>query len=121
MRDIEYRAWNFYDKKMYSWEEISSAKQSHTFLWISCQKDEKDNILMQYTGLKDKNDKEIYEGDVYTQGDDNIKYKVIFDEGGFIGNQIGNQSLASLTHWGNVIEIIGNVYENPELLEDNNT
>lgn len=71
----------------------------------------------QYTGLKDKNGKEIYEGDIYHMGDKNIKYVVTWHDTGLIGKQLGSSSYAGLTHWRNKIEIIGNIYDNPELLE----
>jgi len=90
-------------------------------------KDNKD-ILMQYTGLKDKNGKEIYEGDIVRW---NIQYcgKVYFKNAEFvvdeieslIKNRMGgsyiNANLRKIKNSYNNIEIIGNIYENPELLE----
>lgn len=77
--------------------------------------------LTQCTGLKDKNGKLIYEGDIYHLGDANIIYKVIYRDDQFIGNQIGNKSLAGLHYWIKDIKIIGNIYENPGLLKQNAT
>ena len=74
--------------------------------------------VMQYTGLNDKNGVEIYESDVYTQGDKNIKYVVIFNDCQFIGQQVGNKSLAGLYYFQDDIEVIGNIHENPELIND---
>lgn len=75
--------------------------------------------LMQYTGLKDKNGKEIYEGDIYHVGDKNIRYLVVWFDSGFEGKQLRSTSYAGLKSWAKDIEILGNIYENPELLEEN--
>ena len=63
-----------------------------------------DAEIMRSTGLKDKNGMEIYEGEIYHMGDQNIKYKVIYEQGQFVGNQIGNKSLAGLSYWLNRIK-----------------
>ncbi len=65
--------------------------------------------IRQYTGLKDKNGVEIYEGDI-------IKYGLHFDECFTI---IWNYSdLEMLYRNSNQVEVIGNIYENPELLQE---
>lgn len=94
------------------------------------RKDEPDFILMQYTGLKDKDGKEIYEGDI-------IKHKtglkdeygkeyewcsgtICFRMGGyFIKYPVGNGGIYRYLDSVEV-EIIGNIYENPEILEKRN-
>lgn len=72
--------------------------------------------LMQYTGLKDKNRKEIYEGDIVKYGDRN--YKIAWDdEGSFFGVVYGYSIQGGLFGYA---EIIGNIFENPELLNERN-
>lgn len=82
---------------------------------------------MESTGLKDKNGKEIYEGDIIglvdSQGD-LVKHEIKWDTedyAAFIGINIGYPTLKSTLRqtWLNEcgFEIIGNIYENPELLE----
>lgn len=71
---------------------------------------------MQFTGLNDKNDVEIYEGDVYHHGDPRITYTVVWHDSGLMGKQNGSSSFAGLSHWQDRIEVIGNVFEHPELI-----
>ena len=79
-----------------------------------------DVILMQSTGLKDKNGKEIFEGDIVKMAKDVYSdptyYEVIRHRGGAYrleSNQHGCELWLRHTN----CEVIGNVYENPELLE----
>ena len=70
----------------------------------------------QFTGMTDKKGKKLFEGYVYSMGEKNILYVVIFDKSQFIGKQVGNRSLAGLEYWKSDIEIIGNIHDNPELI-----
>lgn len=73
-------------------------------------------VLMQYTGLKDKNGKEIYEGDVIMR--DNNYYLIEFIQGRFKAVYNGGEDKSIIL--GNLMwdeaEVIGNIYENSELL-----
>ena len=82
--------------------------------------------LMQYTGIKDKNGKEIYEGDIVLIKLDETStwYKTVvgFKKGAFIANLIDKEDYVYIFHHGftdDDFEIIGNVYENKNLLEEN--
>jgi len=123
MREIKFRAWLKEERKMVNVETLfiginrlcfGNSKTEDLFF-----RDFEEVELMQYTGLKDKNGKEIYEGDIYHVGDKNIRYLVVWFDSGFEGKQLRSTSYAGLKSWAKDIEILGNIYENPELLEEN--
>lgn len=93
-----------------------------TSLYGNCSIKLENNILMQCTGLKDKNCKLIYEGDIVRIY--NKIYEVIFEiRTAYFGLKISNVETATLNNIDTQtteIEVIGNIYENPELLEAKN-
>ena len=69
----------------------------------------------QYTGRRDKNGVKLFDGDIFTLGDANIKHITIWHDNGFMGKQIGTKgSMVGLTHWEDRIEIIGNIHDEEE-------
>lgn len=85
-----------------------------------------DLVLMQSTGLKDKNGKEIFEGDILCdegieQESEFVYVTVSYREGMWVCDQITDELCGyggALNEFNNDYSIIGNIYENPELLED---
>lgn len=138
MREIKVRAWDKENKAMlYPDEEQFIWYGSKIWLQVcwpynkSRNKDVRiENLeLLQFTGLKDKNGKEIFEGDIvqYTASDmssTNIgtksKHKIFFDNGAFLiefPTNKGEMCGLDLRVYNQSSEIISNIYENPELLE----
>ena len=124
-REIKFRAW-YKEKKRIG--KVLGIDILHKEIYFSnedvdCYEhtDFKDIELMQYTGLKDKNNEEIYEGDIVTLH--NGKYKVIFNikEARFVLRDDEFESEIPFTNNNNErMKIVGNIYENPELLKENN-
>ena len=110
-REIKFRAWVIGMSQMFYHEEINYGH-------VLDYKEPHDDInLMQFTGLHDKNSKEIYEGDIIRSHGHN--YIVGYSECTF---DITNTTDADDTfylfqEWYQDCIIIGNIYENPELLK----
>lgn len=127
MREIKFRAWDKENKKMMKVSSISlenkeiAVKDFGTYHFFRI----KDIELMQYIGLKDKNNKEIYEGDIVLVkpgGTSTYKTVVKFKEGAFIASLIDGEDYIYIFNRGfdsNDFEIIGNIYKNKKLLEEN--
>jgi len=139
-REIKFRAWDTVQDKMLPVESINFRNDVISL-------DEGDNsvsdssdmfILMQFTGLLDKNGKEIYEGDIikgttYLYGYE-LKNGRQFDYFGavewgaqadvglcwFVSDKQGSWELRQTVHRNDIDyctgEVIGNIYENPDLL-----
>ncbi len=121
------RAWDKQDERM-SYGEVEYFDDSINYHFDHfCTGADEDVEFMQSTGLKDKNGVEIYEGDVINCRNSfrnpmtgsgslsiNRDFKIIFENGEFKakGFDIRLKNILSYS------EVIGNVYENPELLED---
>jgi len=130
MREIKFRVWNPENKKM---SMVGAIDWDMYYKVITCNtKDEKmyklghkdlDFILMQYTGLKDKNGTEIYEGDLLFSSDWCCNCEVIWEDGGFTlkeGETIYNLKENLTDDDGNYLDdvkVIGNIYENKELIK----
>lgn len=118
-RKIKFRIWNDYDKKMIHWNELLGNNLANIFTIPSYNK-----WLMQYTGLHDKNGKEIYEGDiVYCQTKfGKAKAIIKFIDGKFVAywdsilTHPQNGHCIACYEINKRFEVIGNIYDNPELL-----
>ena len=115
MRTIKFRAWN--GTKMLLSENADFYLMPNNKVQIPSSTGhefyDRDYPIMQFTGLLDKNGKEIYEGDVveFIDCDGRCSNCVVeFKDGGFY------PFAPDYVPW-SIVEVIGNIYENPELLE----
>ena len=129
METIKFQAWDKIDKRMCIVEEIQF---NPSFVWVRwyllevCQgyyvRSLSNLILRQFTGLYDKNGKEIYEGDILTgrQNPIVVEYKAPAFVFVYKNVKEGNWITHLVCGWADICEpeIIGNIYENSELLGD---
>lgn len=118
MRELKFRAWD--GTQMLTEENFDFVVSAYDSIikldeygWTEHGVD----CVEQYTGLKDRNGKEIYENDILEDGSgEPLEYWVVrFEDGKFIGSTQGvDEDIFELTD----LEIIGNIHENGDLLEE---
>lgn len=152
MREIKFRAWDVSEKEIVPWAHVINDPDDYWHGLMLGQAPEGD-VIMQYTGLKDKNGKEIYEGDVIRVFDTNRvcicgewddcdspadgscekrgehKHETVFDcdlllctqkvewNCGYFCTEDTGDYCPPLGDDYLELEVIGNIYENPELLK----
>ena len=123
MRELKFRAWVYYGEKLkkphYSrdYESLSRFFEDH-------DENDIDQCIEQCTGLKDRDGKEIYEGDIIREkwfdedarrGENRVGKCEYFTDGfvcWFVGGRFIPLGMFPVSH----IEVIGNIHENPELI-----
>ena len=128
MRKIKYRAWDKKEKKMKTRGLLFTLQHGLSFFDASgfnVRRAENDRyILMQFTGLKDKNGEEIYESDLIQNKSGRIcevnwnKECGRWDASVKIMVENDNSNGFAPVNWHYDIKIIGNIHENPELLKE---
>lgn len=130
-RIIKFRAWDTHRKKMYPAEELGKDEltlnpDGRGFVNVNSSNLRLSEYMphlipLEFTGLKDQKDKEIFEGDILKHG---IFVGVVclwrgFWDLEFTPNDVQNKPHTALTLLNDESEIIGNIYENPELMRLN--
>lgn len=121
-----YRAWNKATKEMHEVDDIVSIDIEKKQIYVKTLFFNQLNhyvfdavVLMQSTGFRDKNGKEIFEGDIVDSEDGILSGIVEFrpDLGMFVSTLIKYNNFERLCNVADSVYIIGNIYTNPELLE----
>lgn len=131
MKDIKFRAWDKEEKEMvYNVQKDDICEEYYGCSFSDLLETPKRFILMLYTGLKDKNNKRIYEGDIVLHTDWNNKHRNDFQvlEIGTIDGPEGRPSILpcfplqqrctvyDFSMDTNKLIVTGNIYKNPDLL-----
>src|SRR5689334_7321784 len=106
IKEIKFRAWD--GKRMFGGQEMMNKTIGQLQTWS--------NRVMQFTGFRDMAEKDIYEADIVRchNGDFEVRWS---ENGYWAGFKRGQVGTPGLIHYQLPGEVIGNIYENPELLQ----
>ena len=115
MREIKFRAWDKRHNQMVLWIDLADIPYARENFFHYTDKEQ---VFMQYTGLKDKNDKEIYEGDIVKEYRNVSKIEWNHDYacfGFYEPTSFGRKFITFRVK--PEVEVIGNIYENGDLIK----
>lgn len=128
-RKIKFRAWNKRKRRMFSVHDFGNYKEHSSLVYISDGHpdanfigDDRDIMLMQYTGLNDRWGGEVYEGDIVETATGH-KFRIGWNDATGAWALDGLKEMVDKLPDGSwfpeyrYFEVIGNIYENPELLK----
>jgi uncharacterized phage protein (TIGR01671 family) len=127
MRKFKFRAWDASDREMV--DMLFTDPDGWFIGFFDGANEGKNNVLMQFTGIKDKNGIDIYDGDIVRVESNGSKFAVEYVDNAMqfvFTKEIGNKDALSIKLSNDrekrkkqveTLEVVGNVYENPELLE----
>lgn len=117
MKTIKFKVWFIKEKRMQLFSSLKDNKFAELLFYDDY--DETDLKFLQFTGLFDKNEKEVFDGDIVKFDDGIIMNVFQSEDGSWILDKVDNSYKAfKVYNQKEIIKVIGNKFENPELLED---